>query len=521
MTTSPKKPVFFITLTLIFFGVIAYLGVRTLKHEALLLHYQSETLAQTRAKQAKELITHILEQKSTHLAAIANFIQLDNPSIQTLLDQDSEIEDLFVLQKNILIYPKERLASPLSLKDDIWQQTIMPLVYDPSLLYKHDEKSEQAAPPQSGWFIAKETQEPVLIYWLKKEDAVLGFRLSYTKLLSDVINAADFDFAADTLVLTENGRILYQSRATKPSENQQLLVTQPLAYPLLGWKIDYFGQQPSTLSLYLWGGLALFILMALVALVIFRLYAEYTRTAREAKEQVNFVSQVSHEFKTPLTNITLYAELLKEELEEFDEINPENPQYNTQERARSHYVDVILSESQRLSRLIQNILTFTRAPKIHRQPVELNAWVRQLADTFAPSFHAKAMRINWQASEPITLLSDVDRLTQILANFLSNAEKYASSGKTVDLFIRLTPETVEIHVRDYGPGIAEKDAQKIFLPFYRIRSTITEGVAGTGIGLTIAKQLAESLNGEILLSHQNPGTQFTLRLKRLAANRTA
>ena len=98
MTTSPKKPVFFITLTLIFFGVIAYLGVRTLKHEALLLHYQSETLAQTRAKQAKELITHILEQKSTHLAAIANFIQLDNPSIQTLLDQDSEIEDLFVLQ---------------------------------------------------------------------------------------------------------------------------------------------------------------------------------------------------------------------------------------------------------------------------------------------------------------------------------------------------------------------------------------------------------------------------------------
>ena len=533
MTPASKTPVFFIAITLIFLGVMTYLGVRTLKHEALLLHYQSETLAQTRAEQAKEWVMHILAQKSTRLEAIAGVMQFDEPSIHALIEQDSDIEDVFVLQKNTLIYPKERAgATFLSPKNDLWQQTILPFVYDPSLLYKHSEKNESAQPSEAGagWFIAKETQAPVLIYWQKKGGVILGFRLSYTKLLSDVINAASFDFGEDALVLTENGRILYQSREVKlaeladlanlanltsaqPSDNQQRLASLPLAYPLIGWQVDYFGQQPSSLPLYLWGGLALFVVMALAGLVILRLYAEYTRTAREAREQVNFVGQVSHEFKTPLTNITLYAELLKEALEELNEAGEADEQ-------TVHYVAVILSESQRLSRLIQNILSFTRAPKMHFRPVELTALLAHIADTFTPSFQTKGMHINWRTAEPITVMSDVDGLTQILANFLNNAEKYAASGKMVDLFLTVTPDAVAIHVRDYGPGIAEKEAQKIFLPFYRIRSvtrlSITEGVAGTGIGLTIAKQLADSLHGEILLSHPTPGAQFTLRLTREA-----
>jgi signal transduction histidine kinase len=208
----------------------------------------------------------------------------------------------------------------------------------------------------------------------------------------------------------------------------------------------------------------------------------------------------------------LYAELLKEELGEFYEDGLRR-------------IDVIISESQRLSRLIQNILTFSHAPKIHIQAVDIGQLMAQIVQTFTPSFQARGMVLSLDMGESVSgsvigsvmIDSDLDRLTQILSNFLSNAEKYASSGQRVDLTVESHPDYLDIHVRDYGPGISEKEAKKIFQPFYRIQSAITEGVAGTGIGLTIARQLAESLHGEILLSHPSPGMQFTLRLKKQAA----
>ncbi|MNE85902.1 Sensor histidine kinase RcsC [compost metagenome] len=110
--------------------------------------------------------------------------------------------------------------------------------------------------------------------------------------------------------------------------------------------------------------------------------------------------------------------------------------------------------------------------------------------------------------------SDIDRLTQIINNLLSNAEKYATAGKQVDVQVECGADNVDIHVRDYGAGIAEKELRMIFLPFYRVKSGITEGVSGTGIGLTIAQQLAHSLGGEILVAQQSPGVRFTLRLAR-------
>lgn len=103
----------------------------------------------------------------------------------------------------------------------------------------------------------------------------------------------------------------------------------------------------------------------------YSLWREYTRAARQARQQVDFVSQVSHELKTPLTNITLYAELLREGLEDDQ----------TQEL---RYIDVI-TRSQRLSRLIQNILTFTRAPKLHLQKVNISRLIAEIVHIFTPA----------------------------------------------------------------------------------------------------------------------------------------
>ncbi|WP_300000427.1 cell wall metabolism sensor histidine kinase WalK [uncultured Cedecea sp.] len=331
---------------------------------------------------------------------------------------------------------------------------------------------------------------------------IIGFRISYINLLSDVINVAHFDFGSDTLVLEENARLLYQSAPYRALDKQQLLDKQNLPYPLSAWQVSYYGQPETSVTIYLWGGVFILLLLTVTGLIIFRLYREYTQADRLVRQQVNFVSQVSHELKTPLTNITLYAELLKEELADDEYIES------------LRYLDVITGESQRLSRLIQNILTFTREPKLHFQQVDVNAVVTQVAHTFMPSLHTEGITVSLTLSENAVIQSDIDRLMQIIGNFLSNAEKYAGEAKKIDLQTVTDAQYIDIRVRDYGPGISEKEIGMIFTPFYRVKSSLTEGVTGTGIGLAIAQQLAQSLGGMILVTPQSPGVCFTLRLLR-------
>ncbi|MCL2625828.1 MAG: HAMP domain-containing histidine kinase [Cystobacterineae bacterium] len=478
-------------------GLIAYFGFRTLEHEVLLRHYQAQTLAQTRIAQAGTFVLNWLEQRAVRFDALMALTTYDDSALKAVIEKDDDIESVFVLQKNRLHYPNERQL--LTQKEQDWVRLIMPIVHDPSLLHGHNIKDEQQA-PSAGWFIVNETQEPVLIYWRNKGGNSVGFRVSYIKLLSDIINAADFDFGNDLLEIKENGRLLYQSKTFEQLGRMEQLGALHLPYPLSAWQIEYYGRPTNALIVYGWGGLFLLALMTIAGLIVFRFYREYTQTARLAQQQVGFVSQVSHELKTPLTNIRLYAELLKEDLSG-----------SSEEGLR--YAEVIVRESQRLSRLIQNILTFTRAPKLNIQPIELHTFIQKIADGFMPSFQAKAMSIVVNMPQQLSIHSDVDRLTQIISNFLSNAEKYAAAGKRVELTVDSQAEHVDIAVRDYGVGIPEKEVKMIFQPFYRVKSAITEGVAGTGIGLTIARQLAESLGGEILVSHPVPGVQFILRLK--------
>lgn len=501
----PKRLTIFVTITVLILLLISYLGIRTLEHEALLRDYQAKMLAQTRATQSADSIMDILNQKAIRLDAIVDYTRLDKLFFNALIEKDSDIQAVFVLQKGRLLFPKEEGVA--SHKQQAWIQSIMPLVNDPSVLYSHSMKNELDK-PQAGWFIAGDIQEPLLIYWRWKDNNIIGFRLSYVKLLADVINSTQFDFGTDTLVIQENAHLLYQSNPYISLLELQRLDEQNLPYPLSAWQISYYGKPVNTTAITLWGGALMLLILVSTGFIMFRIYREYTQTTRVARQQVNFVSQVSHELKTPLTNITLYAELLKEELAE-------------QHDNRLNYLDVIITESQRLSRLIQNILTFTGDPKLHFQIVDVNVLVTQIAHTFMPSFQTKGMTIVVTQAEDAVVKSDIDRLTQIINNLLNNTEKYAAAGKRVDLQVETHSEYVDIHVRDYGPGICDKEIGLIFTPFYRVKSSVTEGVSGTGIGLTIAQQLAHSLGGKILVTPLSPGVRFTLRLMRYIPEKSA
>ncbi|POT54883.1 sensor histidine kinase [Citrobacter amalonaticus] len=493
----PKGKLIYLIVTLMFFLLLAYLGIRTLEHEVLLRQYQTQTQAKAQTTRVAAGIESLLQQKASRLHTISDFIEPDDAAaLSTLKENDSDIAAVFTLRKNQLLYPDER--QPLSNEDKEWAQQLSSLVNDPSQLISHIAHGEQET-PQAGWFMTHETQEPLLIYWQQKGHTIIGFRLSYVQLMMDIANNIQVNPQEQQIVrVTENGRQLYQN-AQADLNQLTLLDSRTLDYPLTTWQIYVYGVTSSLWHVWLWGSLLIVLLLSAVALLSYSLWREYTRTARQARQQVDFVSQVSHELKTPLTNITLYAELLREGLD--DE--------QTQEQ---RYLDVITQEGQRLTRLIQNILTFTRAPKLHLRQVDISCLITEIAHIFTPALQARGMKIHITCPEKLTLQTDRDVITQIISNFMSNAEKYAMPGQQVDIQVTTTPEHIKIAVRDYGPGIAEKEMKMIFRPFYRVKSSITEGVSGTGIGLTIASQLAQRLQGEILVTAENPGVRFTLIL---------
>ncbi|MGL4667164.1 MAG: sensor histidine kinase [Saezia sp.] len=505
MNTQSKHYAWSIAVILAVFVLLVYLGVRTIRHEALLAQSHIDQVAQSRLDTVEDFLSNLLKQKASRLDAIAGHIELNAAALKHLTDKDTDIEQVFILDQGKLIYPP--LDQGISQKERAFIDEIAPVVDDPSILFAHSIDSEKTM-PNSGWFLGNTPQGPLLIYWRNRDGLTIGFRVSYVKLLSDVINNANFSYTDGHVEIWEHDRKLYRSELIEStkfvtdinSSDMQQLGLRYLNYPLNGWQIRYESQPANLTRIYLLGAALMSILLAGIALLLYRIYREYSQTRRDAMQQVNFVSQVSHELKTPLTNITLYAELLQEELADQD--HPEN----------THSVDVIISESRRLSRLIQNILSFTRPSKVNIQTVDVSELMAQIAQTFKPLFAVKSVELVLDIGEGISLKTDRDRVSQIICNFLSNAEKYAASGKRVDLHVRQHAEHVDIEVRDYGSGIPTAEQEKIFKPFYRIHSSITEGVSGTGIGLAISKQLADSIGSEILLRHQEPGACFTLRL---------
>jgi signal transduction histidine kinase len=217
---------------------------------------------------------------------------------------------------------------------------------------------------------------------------------------------------------------------------------------------------------------------------------------------VSFVNQVSHELKTPLTNVRLYAELLEDHLPEEDGV--------AQQR-----LGVLLAECRRLSRLITNVLTFARAQRsgltLHPQPACVDDLVRELGAQFAPAFEAKGIAPRLELGAARAVKVDGDALTQMLGNLLGNVEKYAPRAPVV-VRTEQEPGRVRITVADGGPGIPAADQERVFEPFVRLGGASHEAVPGTGIGLSIARDLARLHGGDLRCLRVPSGACFALTL---------
>jgi signal transduction histidine kinase len=247
------------------------------------------------------------------------------------------------------------------------------------------------------------------------------------------------------------------------------------------------------------------LLLALGAAGLFAVYRTVAVVVHFAERRSNFAAAVTHELKTPLTAIRMYAEMLRDGLVPSD-------------AKRQEYYATITGESERLSRLVDNVLEFSKLEGGRRElaiavgpvgPVLEDA-AEKLAPHAASLGFALAVRV---AGDLPAVRFDRDALLQVLFNLVDNAMKYAKSSdrRTVELEARREGDAVMVAVRDFGPGVARAHLEHVFEPFYRGESELTRTTKGTGIGLALVKELAERMGAAVSGANADGGG-FRVRL---------
>jgi signal transduction histidine kinase len=185
------------------------------------------------------------------------------------------------------------------------------------------------------------------------------------------------------------------------------------------------------------------------------------------------------------------------------------------------YLNIITAEAGRLTRLINNVLDFSRMErgekKYHFQPCDLAAVAGAIEQTFRPHLEAAGFKFICELPDaPVPVRGDADALSQVIVNLLSNAEKYSNGRKeiTVQLAQRQSPlPHAEIRVLDRGASIPRGSEEKIFEKFYRAHDSLSSGVQGSGLGLTIARQIARAHGGDVVYEpREGGGSCFCLRI---------
>ena len=238
-------------------------------------------------------------------------------------------------------------------------------------------------------------------------------------------------------------------------------------------------------------------LMALTGGLVLAAIFQLKREGELARLRADFVSGVSHELRTPLAQIRMFAETLA-----LSRVRSE------EERARS--LDIIVNESQRLSHQVDNVLLFSRSERgrmrLERAPADLPTVVREVLEGFDPLARAAGVTIRAELNGALRAEVDAAAIKQVLLNLLDNAVKYGPKGQTVRVGASRFPGgRALLWVEDEGPGVPEDMARDIFEPYSRLEAHRESAVAGSGIGLAVAREIVRGHGGEIWVEDGSEG----------------
>ena len=305
------------------------------------------------------------------------------------------------------------------------------------------------------------------------------------------------------LVASRASRDYSSSPVSSPVKGSELLYQTRLVAPFSDLELIYsLSRLPLATGnrIVIWSAFLLTLVLLAGTYMLFRLGARQITLARQ---QQDFVSAVSHELKTPLTSIRMYGEMLREGWAD--------------ESRRKSYYDFIFFESERLSRLINNVLQLARMTRRDEQATLSEIRVDRLFDEVIPRIESQLEQAGFQlqlncseACRELTLSVDSDWFTQVMINLVDNAIKFSNNAekKLVEVGCQRQQNSILFSVRDYGPGIAKDQIRKIFKLFYRSESELTRETVGTGIGLALVQQLVSAMHGKIDVLNREPGAEF-------------
>ena len=307
--------------------------------------------------------------------------------------------------------------------------------------------------------------------------------------------------------LASSGNILL-STGTLPATAPDFVL--PVRSPFGTWEIMAWDRIVTRTSydfktLYIAGFLAL-----LIVLLGILAYVQQRQLLAQTAQRVTFVNRVSHELRSPLTNILLNLELTKDMLDESSELP-------------SRRLALVQEEAQRLRRLVDNVLAFSsferEKHRVTAQACVPDEIIQAVIRQFAPSFARRGLAVDYLGDVATSCLLDADAVTQVLANLFSNIEKYVPQG-TITVNAHFISRFLIISVADEGPGIPVREAERIFQPFERLDGRINEGATGTGLGLSIARELAQAMGGTLWLVPSKSGARFELRVPVVSVRQT-
>lgn len=370
--------------------------------------------------------------------------------------------------------------------------------------------SGQAPPGRRGWIPWFEGDQLFLLGWAEHLGRVVGVELETTALLARIIQGFPGESRPDRAwaLLDGAGTVVHQSGGLEIRKRSRPWISVDLGATLPHWQVAFFSSTPPAAgrSVRLVSILMLATLLASILTGGILLLRDAGRKARDARQKTSFVSNVSHELKTPLTTLRLYAELLREGRVKSEE-------------KRQQYLDVMIAECARLGRLVNNMLDFSRLEQHRRtytvEPLELTAWLAAFLETQRIRLNDSGLQLLVHPADgPLTVRTDRDALEQALLNLLDNAIKYAAAGGTIELRLQSADGAVWLDVLDRGHGVPEPLREKIFENFYRMDASLTAHVPGSGLGLSIARRLLRDLGGDLLcLPREGAGACFRIVLR--------
>jgi signal transduction histidine kinase len=359
-----------------------------------------------------------------------------------------------------------------------------------------------------------------LMFWhrLNREpDLIFGVQLNLSRVVDGLreLVQADPELRDEICValLDDNAKPVVLSREKFQANWKRPFVATEIGDALPHWEVAAYLVNPAQLTqaahtARLTLGLLIAVLVLAIGVGSWLIVSSLNSELKLARQKTDFVSNVSHELKTPLTSIRMFSELLAE------------GRVTDTTKQRS-YLNIITAEAARLTRLINNVLDFSRMEsgekKYNIQPCDLTEVVRSTAETFRPHLEANGFKFDCELREAkISVRGDADALSQIIVNLLSNAEKYSNGGKeiTLQLAQKQSPlPHVEMKVLDRGLGVPRGSEEKVFEKFYRAHDSLGSGIQGSGLGLTIARQIARAHGGDVVYEPRDDGGScFVLRL---------